>query len=240
VLARPARGGRAAAPPPGPRVRTDLLIRTDSAGGAKAFLHHVRALRSRGIHTFFSAGPPSPSRSAERSGPCPSTCRPPRGPAAAGHLTCQFVPAHPRVRNPENPARAPGLRHAHQQTGDRNRRPTATRPAQLGSAQLPKRNREVNALRAALPADTAAAPPTSPDRGWPLGQLRSCRWRLGERGVQSAVASRRPLQPTTATRSSRRDTAHDADHSAPWCPIAASSTAGIPAQPCTASTSSRS
>nr|WP_267884286.1 MULTISPECIES: IS1380 family transposase [unclassified Streptomyces] len=37
---------------------TDLLIRTDSAGGAKAFLHHIRALRSRGIHTFFSVGYP--------------------------------------------------------------------------------------------------------------------------------------------------------------------------------------
>jgi hypothetical protein len=37
---------------------TDILIRTDSAGGAKAFLHHVRALRSRGIHTFFSVGHP--------------------------------------------------------------------------------------------------------------------------------------------------------------------------------------
>jgi hypothetical protein len=37
---------------------TPILIRTDSAGGAKAFLHHIRALRSRGIHTFFSVGYP--------------------------------------------------------------------------------------------------------------------------------------------------------------------------------------
>jgi hypothetical protein len=37
---------------------TDILIRTDSAGGAKAFLHHIRALRSRGIRTFFSVGYP--------------------------------------------------------------------------------------------------------------------------------------------------------------------------------------
>jgi hypothetical protein len=35
---------------------TDILIRTDSAGSAKAFLNHVRALRDRGIHTFFSVG----------------------------------------------------------------------------------------------------------------------------------------------------------------------------------------
>ncbi|MEU3521628.1 IS1380 family transposase [Streptomyces sp. NPDC006654] len=37
---------------------TDILIRTDSAGSAKAFLHHIRALRSRGIRTFFSVGHP--------------------------------------------------------------------------------------------------------------------------------------------------------------------------------------
>jgi Transposase DDE domain group 1 len=35
---------------------TDILIRADSAGGAKAFLAHVRALRERGIHTSFSVG----------------------------------------------------------------------------------------------------------------------------------------------------------------------------------------
>ncbi|MCX4818782.1 IS1380 family transposase [Streptomyces sp. NBC_01142] len=34
----------------------DILIRTDSAGGAKAFLTHVRNLRTRGIRTFFSVG----------------------------------------------------------------------------------------------------------------------------------------------------------------------------------------
>lgn len=37
---------------------TDILIRTDSAGGAKAFLHHIRALRDRGIHVSFSVGHP--------------------------------------------------------------------------------------------------------------------------------------------------------------------------------------
>ncbi|WP_406221582.1 IS1380 family transposase [Streptomyces canus] len=37
---------------------TDILIRTDSAGGAKAFLHHIRALRDRGIHASFSVGHP--------------------------------------------------------------------------------------------------------------------------------------------------------------------------------------
>jgi len=35
---------------------TDILIRADSAGGAKAFLTHVRALRGRGLHTSFSVG----------------------------------------------------------------------------------------------------------------------------------------------------------------------------------------
>jgi hypothetical protein len=35
---------------------TDILIRADSAGGAKAFLAHVRALREQGIHTSFSVG----------------------------------------------------------------------------------------------------------------------------------------------------------------------------------------
>ncbi|MFF3518963.1 IS1380 family transposase [Streptomyces sp. NPDC002573] len=35
---------------------TDILIRADSAGGAKAFLAHVRALRERGIRTSFSVG----------------------------------------------------------------------------------------------------------------------------------------------------------------------------------------
>ncbi|MET7458566.1 IS1380 family transposase [Streptomyces sp. NPDC005574] len=34
----------------------DILIRTDSAGSAKAFLTHVRDLRKRGIRTFFSVG----------------------------------------------------------------------------------------------------------------------------------------------------------------------------------------
>ncbi|HWU06984.1 MAG TPA: IS1380 family transposase [Streptomyces sp.] len=35
---------------------TDILVRTDSAGSAKAFLTHVRELRTRGIRTFFSVG----------------------------------------------------------------------------------------------------------------------------------------------------------------------------------------
>jgi hypothetical protein len=37
---------------------TDILIRADSAGGAKAFLTHLRNLRARGIQTFFSVGHP--------------------------------------------------------------------------------------------------------------------------------------------------------------------------------------
>ncbi|GHJ33588.1 hypothetical protein TPA0910_80210 [Streptomyces hygroscopicus subsp. sporocinereus] len=37
---------------------TGILIRTDSAGSAKAFLTHLRSLRSHGIHTFFSVGCP--------------------------------------------------------------------------------------------------------------------------------------------------------------------------------------
>jgi hypothetical protein len=35
---------------------TNILIRADSAGSAKAFLAHIRGLRSRGIHTSFSVG----------------------------------------------------------------------------------------------------------------------------------------------------------------------------------------
>ena len=37
---------------------TGILIRADSAGGAKAFLTHIRALRNRGIQTSFSVGYP--------------------------------------------------------------------------------------------------------------------------------------------------------------------------------------
>ncbi|GAA2125213.1 hypothetical protein GCM10009802_30570 [Streptomyces synnematoformans] len=50
---------------------TDLLIRADSAGGAKAFLTHIRALRERGIHTSFSVGYPvtEPVRCAIRTVP---------------------------------------------------------------------------------------------------------------------------------------------------------------------------
>ncbi|MFF3459013.1 IS1380 family transposase [Streptomyces sp. NPDC002730] len=35
---------------------TDILVRADSAGSAKAFLAHVRDLQKRGIRTFFSVG----------------------------------------------------------------------------------------------------------------------------------------------------------------------------------------
>lgn len=35
---------------------TDILVRTDSAGSAKAFLSHIRDLRTRGIRTCFSVG----------------------------------------------------------------------------------------------------------------------------------------------------------------------------------------
>ncbi|MFG2887357.1 IS1380 family transposase [Streptomyces sp. NPDC048297] len=35
---------------------TDILIRADSAGSARAFLAHVRDVRKRGIRTFFSVG----------------------------------------------------------------------------------------------------------------------------------------------------------------------------------------
>jgi hypothetical protein len=38
------------------RYGTDILIRADSAGSAKAFLAHVRARREQGIRTFFSVG----------------------------------------------------------------------------------------------------------------------------------------------------------------------------------------
>ncbi|MEU6324622.1 IS1380 family transposase [Streptomyces sp. NPDC047009] len=38
------------------RYGTDLLIRADSAGCAKAFLAHVRSLRDRGMRTYFSVG----------------------------------------------------------------------------------------------------------------------------------------------------------------------------------------
>ncbi|MFD4948241.1 IS1380 family transposase [Streptomyces sp. NPDC058409] len=37
---------------------TDILIRTDSAGGTKAFLTHLRNLRQQGIQTRFSVGHP--------------------------------------------------------------------------------------------------------------------------------------------------------------------------------------
>ena len=37
---------------------TNILIRADSAGGAKAFLTHLRNLRARGIQTSFSVGHP--------------------------------------------------------------------------------------------------------------------------------------------------------------------------------------
>ena len=37
---------------------TDVLIRTDTAGCARAFLHHIRGLRQLGMRTFFSVGVP--------------------------------------------------------------------------------------------------------------------------------------------------------------------------------------
>jgi hypothetical protein len=37
---------------------TDVLIRTDTAGCARAFLHHIRGLRRLGMRTFFSVGTP--------------------------------------------------------------------------------------------------------------------------------------------------------------------------------------
>ncbi|MGI5508919.1 IS1380 family transposase [Streptomyces sp. CA-106131] len=50
---------------------TDILIRTDSAGGSKAFLHRIRALRDRGVHASFSVGHPvtEPVRQAIRALP---------------------------------------------------------------------------------------------------------------------------------------------------------------------------
>lgn len=50
---------------------TDILIRTDSAGGAKAFLTHLRNLRQQGIQTRFSVGHPvtEPVRQAIRALP---------------------------------------------------------------------------------------------------------------------------------------------------------------------------
>ncbi|GHE05936.1 hypothetical protein GCM10010339_43970 [Streptomyces alanosinicus] len=39
------------------RYGTDLLVRADSAGSAKAFLTHIRDLRAWGIRTHFSVGP---------------------------------------------------------------------------------------------------------------------------------------------------------------------------------------
>ncbi|MEV6949739.1 IS1380 family transposase [Streptomyces sp. NPDC051172] len=42
--------------PDADRHGTPILVRADSAGGAKAFLAHVRDLRPRGIRTFFSVG----------------------------------------------------------------------------------------------------------------------------------------------------------------------------------------
>lgn len=38
------------------RYGTEILIRADSAGAAKAFLTHIRSQRSKQIHTFFSVG----------------------------------------------------------------------------------------------------------------------------------------------------------------------------------------
>ncbi|MFD9561361.1 IS1380 family transposase [Streptomyces sp. NPDC059994] len=50
---------------------TDVLVRADSAGSTKAFLAHVRGLRTKGIRTFFSVGCPitEPIRRAIRAVP---------------------------------------------------------------------------------------------------------------------------------------------------------------------------
>ncbi|MGA5880767.1 IS1380 family transposase [Streptomyces cellulosae] len=42
--------------PQGHRYGTEILIRADSAGSAKAFLAHLRELREQGVNTFFSVG----------------------------------------------------------------------------------------------------------------------------------------------------------------------------------------
>ncbi|WP_331755286.1 hypothetical protein OG936_38710 (plasmid) [Streptomyces sp. NBC_00846] len=52
----PVPGDALAQLPDAHRHGTDILVRTDSAGSAKAFLTHVRDLRTRGIRTFFSVG----------------------------------------------------------------------------------------------------------------------------------------------------------------------------------------
>ena len=40
------------------RYGQDILIRSDTAGCSKAFLAHIRGLRTLGTHTFFSVGMP--------------------------------------------------------------------------------------------------------------------------------------------------------------------------------------
>lgn len=51
---------------------TDILVRTDSAGSAKAFLAHVRDVRKRGIRTFFSVGYAITEPVRRAVGPCPT------------------------------------------------------------------------------------------------------------------------------------------------------------------------
>jgi len=51
-------GGRC--DPDAHRYGTDILIRTDTSGCARAFLAHIRGLRTLGMRTFCSAGYPSP------------------------------------------------------------------------------------------------------------------------------------------------------------------------------------
>ncbi|MFE7661184.1 IS1380 family transposase [Streptomyces celluloflavus] len=57
--------------PDAQRHGTDILIRADSAGSAKAFLAHIRDLRKRGVRTYFSVGYPvtEPVRRAVRAMP---------------------------------------------------------------------------------------------------------------------------------------------------------------------------
>lgn len=102
---------------------TDLLIRTDSAGAAKAFLHHIRALRERGIHAFFSVGYPvtEPVRRTIRA--LPET--------PASHLNHDTAPARPQPEEPGAPDPRVGPRPCPSTTSNQTHHRT---PAQTGSA----------------------------------------------------------------------------------------------------------
>ncbi len=102
---------------------TDLLIRTDSAGAAKAFLHHIRALRERGIHAFFSVGYPvtEPVRRTIRA--LPET--------PASHLNHDTAPARPQPEEPGAPDPRVGPRPCPSTRSNQTHHRT---PAQTGSA----------------------------------------------------------------------------------------------------------